>query len=111
MAGLSWLRAGDATLAIAALEKHAPAAADPGSTRTLALAYVVANRPADALPLLTKYLETNPSDQEALLAGIYASYATHAPTPRAATLAADRTRAQAWAKAYVPRKRYAPGTG
>jgi VWFA-related protein len=104
MTGLSWLRAGDATLAIAAFEKHPPAAGDTASTRTLALAFVVANRPADALPLLAKFLETNPSDQEALLAAIYASYATHAPSPRAATLATDRTRAQAWAKTYASRK-------
>ena len=104
MTGLSWLRAGDANLAIAAFEKHPPAAGDTASTRTLALAYVVANRPADALPLLATFLETNPSDQEALLAAIYASYATHAPSPRAATLAADRTRAQAWAKTYASRK-------
>ncbi len=41
MTGLSWLRAGDANLAIAAFEKHPPAAGDTASTRTLALAYVV----------------------------------------------------------------------
>jgi VWFA-related protein len=104
LTGLSWLRAGDANLAIAALEKSPPAAGDAAAARTLALAYVAANRPGDAMPLLTKYLDTNPADQEALLAAVYASYATHAPTARPATIGADRTRAQTWAKAYAAKK-------
>lgn len=103
MAGLSWLRAGDVNLAIAALEKSATPT-DAATMRTLALAYVVANRPADAMPLLAKYLETNPADREALLAGVYASYASHAPAAKPATLTADRTRAQAWAKSYAAKK-------
>jgi hypothetical protein len=103
MAGLSWLRAGDASLAIAALEKGG-AGTDGTTARTLALAYVVGNRAADAVPLLAKYLEGNPTDQEALLAGVYATYATHSPTPREETLAADRARAQTWAKAYSAQK-------
>jgi VWFA-related protein len=103
MAGLSWLKAGDAALAIVALEKSANPA-EAATARTLALAYVAGQRPADAVPLLTRYLEANPGDQEALLAGIYASYAVHAPTPRGATLAADRARAQTWAKAYAAKK-------
>lgn len=104
MAGLSWLRAGNTSLAIDALEKGAAAGADGAMIRTLALAYVVGNRPAEAVPLMTKYLETNPKDQEALLAGIYASYATHTPSPRADALTADRARAQTWAKAYAAQK-------
>ena len=102
MAGLSWLQAGDVSMAIVALEKSG--ATDPLTMRTLALAYVAANRPADAMPLLVKYLAANPADQEALLAGVYASYASHAPTPQPATLSADRTRAQAWAKSYAAKK-------
>ncbi len=104
MTGLSWLRAGDASLAIATLEKVPAGAPDSATARTLALAYVVGNRPAEAVPLMTKYLETNPRDQEALLAGIYASYATHTPSPRGDTLTADRARAQTWAKAYAGQK-------
>jgi VWFA-related protein len=105
MAGLSWLRAGDAAQAITSLEKLAAAAApaDP-TTRTLALAYVVGNRPAEAVPLLTRYLEVAPTDAEALLAGIYAIYTSHSPRPRGETLAADQARAQAWAKAYAAQK-------
>ncbi len=103
MAGLSWLRAGDVSMAIVALEKAGPAS-DAATERTLALAYVAANRPDDALPLLTNYLLTNPRDQEALLAGVYAIYASHAPSPRAATLAADQARAQTWAKSYAAQK-------
>jgi VWFA-related protein len=103
LAALSWLKAGEATNAIAALEKAATPG-DAATSRTLALAYVAAQRPADAVPLLAKYLDTNPADQEALLAGIYASYAVHAPTPRGETLSADRARAQTWAKAYAAKK-------
>ena len=49
--------AGDAALAIAALEKAVTADGDR-PTRTLALAYVVGNRAADAVPLLAKHLES-----------------------------------------------------
>ena len=98
MAGLSWLHAGDASLAITTLEK---AASDVTTTRMLALAYVAANRASDAMPLLVKHLEANPKDEPALLAGVYATYATHLPTPRSESLPADRTRAQGWAKTYA----------
>jgi VWFA-related protein len=103
LTALSWLRAGDAANAIAALEQ-ASRTGDASVTRTLALAYVAANRARDAMPLLTQHLEKNPKDQEALLAGLYALYSTHVPTPRADTLMADRTRAQGWAKAYASLK-------
>src|SRR5262245_40951837 len=103
LAGLSWLRAGDAALAINALEK-AGNPSDTATARTLALAYVAGNRPAEAVPLLARYLETNPNDQDILLAGVYVTYATHSPTPHGETLAADRARAQTWAKAYAAQK-------
>jgi VWFA-related protein len=103
LAGLSWLRAGDAGLAISALEK-AGNPSDPATARTLALAYVAGNRPAEAVPLLARYLESNPNDQDVLLAGVYATYASHSPAPRGETLAADRARAQTWAKAYAAQK-------
>ena len=70
-------------------------------SRALALAYVVGNRTADALPLLAQHLTPHPTDQAALLAGIYATYVTHAGGANPASLATDRTRAQAWAKAYA----------
>ena len=101
MAGLSWLHAGDASLAIDTLQK---AGTDSTTTRMLGLAYVVGNRLGDATPLLVTHLEANPKDQAALLAGIYATYAAHIPTPRTATLVADRARAQAWAKTYASLK-------
>jgi thioredoxin-like negative regulator of GroEL len=103
MAGLSWLRSGDAHNAIIALEKI-DGTPDLATSRALALAYVAGNRPADAVPLLARYLEANPKDQEALLAGIYATYAAHVPTPRGERLAADKARAQTWAKAYLAQK-------
>ncbi len=101
LAAINWLHAGDAGLAIESFEK-AVKAKDPEATRALALAYIVGNRPADAFPLLVDHLAAHPDDQPALLAGIYATYARHAGGAEAATLAADRTRAEAWAKSYPP---------
>jgi VWFA-related protein len=100
LAAINWLQAGDAGLAIESLEK-AVKAGDADATRALALAYIVGNRPSDALPLLVAHLQTQPADQPALLAGIYATYAAHANGAAADTLAADRARAQTWAKAYL----------
>jgi VWFA-related protein len=100
MTAVSWLRAGDAPNAIAALEK-ASAGGDASVARTLALAYVAADRATEAVPLLTQHLEQNPKDRDALLAGIYAIYSTHVPSPRSESLTADRTRAQSWAQTYV----------
>ena len=77
LAAINWLHAGDAGLAIESLEK-AVKANDADATRALALAYVVGNRTADALPLLARHLSAQPTDQAALLAGIYATYVTHA---------------------------------
>jgi VWFA-related protein len=105
MTGLSWLHAGDASLAIAALETAiAERTGDLAATRALALAYIVGNRPGDAAPLLARYLDEQPDDQEALLAGIYAVYARHTPSRRADSIAADRARAETWATAYAARK-------
>jgi VWFA-related protein len=103
MTALSWLRAGDAPNAIAALEK-ANATGDASVARTLALAYVAANRTREAIPLLTQHLGRQPKDQEALLAALYAIYSVHVPTPQPETIAADRTRAQEWAKTYASLK-------
>jgi Flp pilus assembly protein TadD len=100
LAAINWLQAGDVGLAIESLEK-AVKASDPEASRALALAYIVGNRPADSLPLLAKHLESAPKDQSALLAGVYATYATHLNATNGASLAADRTRAQTWAKAYA----------
>jgi VWFA-related protein len=100
LAAINWLQAGDAGLAIESLEK-AVQSGDADAPRALALAYVVGNRPGDALPLLVSHLQGQPTDQAALLAGIYATYAAHASGVQADTLASDRTRAQTWAKAYA----------
>jgi tetratricopeptide (TPR) repeat protein len=103
MTALSWLRAGDATNAIAALEK-ANATGDASVRRTLGMAYVAADRARDALPILTSHIETQPKDAEAILAGLFATYSLHSPASNPETLAADRTRAQAWAKTYASLK-------
>jgi VWFA-related protein len=105
LAGVSWLKSGEIAMAIDALEKaQAGSAPDPETARWLALAYIVGNRPPDALPLLTTYLRAKPTDQAALLAGLYAIYARHSPAPQGATLAADIALAHTWAKAYAATK-------
>lgn len=103
LTALSWLRTGDAPNAIVALEQ-ANAAGDLAVARTLALAYIAAERTDDAVPLLTRYLGENPKDSDAMIAGIYALYARHVPTPRSAALDADRQLASAWAKAYATQR-------
>ena len=100
LAAINWLQAGDAGLAIESLEK-AVSAKDPDAPRALGLAYIVGNRAQDALPLLTAHLERVPNDQAVLVAAVYASYVTHAGGAHPETLAADRTRAQAWARSYA----------
>jgi hypothetical protein len=104
IAGEEWMRAGQPALAIAPLEqalKGAGAKPDPRTQKLLGVAYVLGQRPADALPVLTPYLDASPTDQAALLAGIFAVYARHLEAPQRETLAADRDRAQKWSKAYA----------
>jgi VWFA-related protein len=103
LTAISWLRAGDAPNAIAALEK-ARAGGDASVGRTLAIAYVAANRSPEAVPVLVQHLEQHPKDPEAILAALYAVYSTHVPSPQRDTLAADRSRAQAWARTYAALK-------
>jgi VWFA-related protein len=103
MAATSWLRAGEAANAVASLEQ-AHARGDAAVARTLALAYLAANRAVDAVPLLARHLEANPKDSDSLLAGLYATYSSHLPSARMDTLATDRARAQGWAKAYAAQK-------
>jgi VWFA-related protein len=103
LAGQEWLRAGQAARAIEVLEPVAAAPdADPRARKALALAYVLDNRAADAVPVVTAYLASQPDDREALVAGIYALYTRHRAAPQGATLAADRRQAQAWLKALAP---------
>ncbi len=100
--GEEWMKAGQPGLAVAPLEAALQLGpTDARTSKLLGLAYVLGNRPADALPVLTPYLDAHPSDQAALLAGIYAAYARHASEPRRDTLAADRDHAVKWSKAYA----------
>jgi hypothetical protein len=104
IAGEEWMKAGQPALAIAPLEqslKGSGAKPDPRTQKLLGVAYVLGQRPAEAVPVLTPYLDTNPTDQAALLAGIFAVYTRHLETPQRDTLAADRDRAQKWSKTYT----------
>ncbi|MGQ0735448.1 MAG: hypothetical protein ACT4QD_17565 [Acidobacteriota bacterium] len=103
-AALSWLHAGNASLAVSALEQGGAPVADGAATRTLALALVAANRATEAAPLLSRHLQAHPDDKEALLAGVFAIFVRHSPTPRGETLGADQAQAQTWARAYAAQR-------
>ncbi len=102
LAGETWLRAGDAGLAIAALERATvEGSGDARTDRGLGIAYVLAQRSQEGVDALARYLKANPTDQSALLAAMYGLYATHAAGGHAEALAADRERAATWARAYA----------
>ncbi|MGE3273660.1 MAG: hypothetical protein AB7O67_01020 [Vicinamibacterales bacterium] len=98
LAGEAWLKAGEAALAIEPLE-HAAAGDDPRAARSLAFAYLLADRATEALPVLAAYLGDHGDDGPALAAAVFAAYSRHTPAPVTATLGPDRERAAAWARA------------
>ena len=105
LAGEEWIKAGQPELAITPLEFAAQQPnADPKSRRLLGIAYVLGGRPADAVAVLTPYLETNPTDQAAQLAAIYGTYIRHLREPQANTLTADKAYLAKWSKAYAASK-------
>ena len=105
IAGEEWLKAGQPALAIAPLELATQQPnADVKSKKLLGFAYVLGGRPADAVGVLTAYLDANPTDGAALLAAMYATYQRHLAAPRPETLAADRANMTKWSKAYTATK-------
>lgn len=101
LAGETWLKAGDATLAAQALERAATSKTEDWRTlRLLGIAYAVNHRVDDAMTVLAPHLDAHTADQPALLAGIYSAYRRHLTASGAATLAADRAAATRWATAY-----------
>ena len=61
--------------------------------------------PTRDVPALTPYLNgPGAKDGPALAAGVYAVYRRHAVGTDAATIAADRTQARTWARAYAVTK-------
>ncbi|MGD9903460.1 MAG: VWA domain-containing protein [Vicinamibacterales bacterium] len=102
LAGEAWLRAGQPAAAIPPLEQTTEARADARSARSLALAYALAGDADKGLPPLSTYLNgPGAKDGPALAAGVYATYRRHLTSTNAATIAADRTQARAWARAYA----------
>jgi VWFA-related protein len=104
LAGEAWLRAGQPAAAVTPLE--AVAALQQGDTRArrdLALAYALSGDPARALPLLEQYVASpaGGKDGPALAAAVYAVYRRHATGIDTTTIAGDRTKARAWARAYA----------
>jgi len=105
MAGEEWIKAGQPGLAIAPLEQAIKQpAADAKARQLLGVAYVLGGRPTDAVPVLTPYLDANPTNQPALLAAIFGTYIRHLNAPQPATLAADRANVAKWSKAYAATK-------
>ena len=105
LAGEEWIKAGQPALAIAPLELAMQEPKVDGRTRKLmGIAYALGGRPADAVAVLTPYLETNPADQSAQLAAIFGTYIRHLNAPQPATLAVDRANMAKWSKAYAASK-------
>jgi VWFA-related protein len=105
LAGEEWIKAGQPALAIPTLERAvSEAATDMTAKKLLGIAYVLGGRSAEAVTVLTSYLETNPSDPAALLGAIFGTYNRHLSAPQPATLAADRANLAKWSKAYVGTK-------
>ncbi|MEO8679222.1 MAG: VWA domain-containing protein [Vicinamibacterales bacterium] len=102
IAGEEWMKAGQPALAIAPLEQALKLGAPDMRTRKLlGVAYVLGNRAPEAVAVLAPYLETNPTDQPALLAAIFGTYARHLSAPQRETLAADRLSVAKWTQAYA----------
>jgi hypothetical protein len=105
LAGEEWIKAGQPVLAITPLELAMQQPGVEARTRKLmGMAYVLGGRPADAVAVLTPYLETNPGDQSAQLAAIFGTYIRHLNAPQPATLAADKINIAKWAKAFTGSK-------
>jgi VWFA-related protein len=105
LAGEEWIKAGQPSLAIPPLELAVQQAnADIRSKKLLGIAYVLGGRSADAVAVLTPYLDTNPTDAAALLAAIFGTYNRHLSAPQTTTLAADRANLAKWSKAYAAAK-------
>jgi Flp pilus assembly protein TadD len=105
IAGEEWIKAGQPALAITPLELAAQQPnAEARSKKTLGIAYVLGGRSADAVTVLTSYLETNPADSAALLGAIFGTYSRHLNGPQPATLAADKSNIAKWMKAYTAAK-------
>jgi len=105
MAGEEWIKAGQPALAITPLELAAQQPnADPRTKKLLGIAYVLGGRSADAVAVLSSYLETNPTDGAALVGAILGTYSRHLNGPVAATLAADKANVAKWSKAYAGSK-------
>jgi VWFA-related protein len=101
LAGETWLKAGEATLAAEALERAAQGPSNDWRTaRLLGIAYAVSNRCDEAITVLAPQLDSHGTDHAALLAGIYSAYRRHLTPDGSSTLAADRASAVKWAGAY-----------
>ncbi len=105
LAGEEWIRAGQPVLAIAPLElAMQQGGADARTRKLMGMAYALGGRPAEAVAVLTPYLETHPTDQAAQLAAIFGTYIRHLSEPQPATLAADKANLAKWSKAYTASK-------
>jgi predicted Zn-dependent protease len=105
LAGEEWIKAGQPVLAITPLEMAMQQPVVDARTRKLmGVAYVLGGRPADAVGVLTPYLDANPTDHGAQLAAIFGTYIRHLSAPQSATLAADKANVAKWSQAYLGSK-------
>jgi tetratricopeptide (TPR) repeat protein len=77
---------------------------DAGLRRRLGMAYAMAGRAEEALPLLTAWVDTHPEDQGALFATLALLFEGFSRETAGAAPAAERQRLSRYAKAYVDGK-------
>ena len=77
---------------------------DAGLRRRLGMAYAMAGRAEEALPLLTAWVDTHPEDQEALFATLALLFEGFSRETAGAAPAEERQRLTRYAKAYVDGK-------
>jgi VWFA-related protein len=77
---------------------------DAGLRRRLGMAYAMAGRAEEALPLLTAWVDTHPEDQQALFATLALLFEGFSRETAGAAAAEERQRLTRYAKAYVDGK-------
>jgi VWFA-related protein len=103
--GDALVRAREAEQAVAILDEGLAAfPEDPGLRRRLAMAHAMAGHRAEALPLLTAWVEAHPQDTGALFATMALLFEGFTRETASAAPTEDRTRLVRYARAYVEGK-------
>ena len=96
-----WLRRGDGAAALAVLDAASESVPEPDALlRRRAMAYALADRPADALATFDEHLARHASDEDALLVAMRVLYQVHVAGGFVDSLDADGARAARYRQAY-----------